>query len=368
MLPQLLPLIDSIVNLLVELTPALLVILPIQAQIMTDGIKFMNAVGKPLIDAIKYIIDNGAAAVKWVRKIFGGGGEKVGVVEFGEMTMGGGAAPGGGAGGAGGGAPAPGGGKGGKDPILERIRIAKLGIELIENEFARVNEIYNLDMAMFARQLKLKEISQAEYNIRALLAEKARNDAMMVLHQKRFDEEQYDIYRTEGIIAQHIEATANYVADASVSSADILHAAITQNEEAITGIMHNIQSAASDMFGESREIAAAQAAINTYVAATKALEAGPILGPILMASTLIAGMAQVAKIYATKPGSRPSGGGGAPSMGTSSPNMQSARIPAGGARQSQIVDMNLGGQFELKGSDLFLSINRQMALEMGQTL
>jgi hypothetical protein len=48
--------------------------------------------------------------------------------------------------------------------------------------------------------------------------------------------------------------------------------------------------------------------------------------------------------------------------------MQSARIPAGGARQSQIVDMNLGGQFELKGSDLFLSINRQMALEMGQTL
>ncbi|MCJ7676843.1 MAG: hypothetical protein MUO35_03890, partial [Anaerolineales bacterium] len=66
-------------------------------------------------------------------------------------------------------------------------------------------------------------------------------------------------------------------------------------------------------FPRSREIAAAQALINTYQAVTKALaEGGPYLGPVLAALMMAAGMAQVRNIYATQPGGAMGGAGGAP--------------------------------------------------------
>ena len=59
-------------------------------------------------------------------------------------------------------------------------------------------------------------------------------------------------------------------------------------------------SAARAMLGEHtmayKGIAIAEATINTYLAATKALTAGPILGPILAAVTIATGLAQVAAI------------------------------------------------------------------------
>jgi len=61
-----------------------------------------------------------------------------------------------------------------------------------------------------------------------------------------------------------------------------------------------------EVFGDTKEVAIAQAIINTYEAATKAMTAGPIIGPILAALTIAMGLAQVAKIISTEP----AGGGG----------------------------------------------------------
>ena len=81
-------------------------------------------------------------------------------------------------------------------------------------------------------------------------------------------------------------------------------------------------------FPENREIAAAQALINTYLAATRALaEGGPYLGPILAAIITAAGMAQVANIYATEPG----GGGGAAGSAPGSPFGPPIRVTGAGA-------------------------------------
>ena len=81
-------------------------------------------------------------------------------------------------------------------------------------------------------------------------------------------------------------------------------------------------------FPENREIAAAQALINTYLAATRALaEGGPYLGPILAAIITAAGMAQVANIYATEPG----GGGGAAGSAAGSPFGPPIRVTGAGA-------------------------------------
>jgi len=61
----------------------------------------------------------------------------------------------------------------------------------------------------------------------------------------------------------------------------------------------------------------AQAIADTYTAATAALKAGPVAGPILAGIITAAGLANVAKIRATQFGGGSSGGGGS--------------LPAGGA-------------------------------------
>jgi len=59
--------------------------------------------------------------------------------------------------------------------------------------------------------------------------------------------------------------------------------------------------AAGDLFGQNKSLAVAQAIINTYVGATKALEQGGILGVAMMVAVIAAGMAQVQKIQSTNP-------------------------------------------------------------------
>lgn len=58
---------------------------------------------------------------------------------------------------------------------------------------------------------------------------------------------------------------------------------------------------AGQMFGESKALAIAQAVINTYEGATKALSQGGIYGPVLAAIVIASGLAQVAKISSTNP-------------------------------------------------------------------
>lgn len=82
--------------------------------------------------------------------------------------------------------------------------------------------------------------------------------------------------------------------------------------EAQQGIELAQQSVAllGSVFGDSKEIAIAQAIINTYEGATKALSQGGIYGAALAAIVIAAGLAQVAKIESTSPGSTSSATGG----------------------------------------------------------
>ncbi len=61
------------------------------------------------------------------------------------------------------------------------------------------------------------------------------------------------------------------------------------------------------LFGDSKELAVAQAIINTYEGATKALAQGGIYGPILAAIVIASGLASVAKITSTGDSTKGSG-------------------------------------------------------------
>lgn len=102
-------------------------------------------------------------------------------------------------------------------------------------------------------------------------------------------------------------------------------------EEQILTVANTALGAAAAIFGDHKEIAIAQAIVNTYEGASKALAQGGIYGTILAAVVIAAGLAQVAKISSTNPRSGSGGGPSTTGRGFDDPsNDAAARM--GGAR------------------------------------
>lgn len=148
---------------------------------------------------------------------------------------------------------------------------------------------------------------------------------------------------------------------------------------------------ASQMFGDSKELAIASAIINTYEGASKALAQGGIYGPVLAAIVIAAGLAQVAKISSTEP----SGGDATRGQGFDNPSSDAAaRIGGrrwaadmigeftGGVREGWAAGM-MGGQrggsttnydqrrtynVHLHGAGLIDPSNQQMLLQLKRNL
>ena len=95
------------------------------------------------------------------------------------------------------------------------------------------------------------------------------------------------------------ETIAKSVGSISGSFADLFQSMATSSKNGAQGL-----------FVAYKAFATAQAIINTYQAASKALaEGGPILGPILAAAAIVQGGVLVGKIAATKPGDSSVSGG-----------------------------------------------------------
>jgi hypothetical protein len=92
-----------------------------------------------------------------------------------------------------------------------------------------------------------------------------------------------------------------------------------------------LSGALSTLAGENKELAAAEAIIQTYLGANKAFGQGGILGFVSAASIIAAGLANVKKIYDTKVPSSSGGGGSVPSAG--------ATISANVPRQATLSDV-----------------------------
>jgi hypothetical protein len=78
---------------------------------------------------------------------------------------------------------------------------------------------------------------------------------------------------------------------------------------AISGALGSLSELAGKDAASGKAISAAQAVINTYTGATKALAQGGIAGPIAAAGVVASGIASIRKIYATKIPATAGGGG-----------------------------------------------------------
>ena len=93
-----------------------------------------------------------------------------------------------------------------------------------------------------------------------------------------------------------------------------------------------------------KAFAIAEATINTYIAATKALaQLGPIMGPIAAAAMIAKGLAMVAQISSMSPGGGAGGGGGG-AMGTY-PASETTGLPAIGAQERGALTIHIAGDF-----------------------
>lgn len=92
---------------------------------------------------------------------------------------------------------------------------------------------------------------------------------------------------------------------------------------AISGALGSLSQLAGKDAASGKALSAAQAVINTYTGATKALAQGGIAGPIAAAGVVASGIASIRQIYATKiPATTGGGGGGsAPRPQISTPNL-----------------------------------------------
>ena len=79
---------------------------------------------------------------------------------------------------------------------------------------------------------------------------------------------------------------------------------------AISGALGSLSELAGKDAASGKALSAAQAVINTYLGATKALGQGGIVGPIAAAGVVASGLASIRQIYATKIPATEGGGGG----------------------------------------------------------
>nr|DAG23375.1 MAG TPA: tail length tape measure protein [Caudoviricetes sp.] len=114
--------------------------------------------------------------------------------------------------------------------------------------------------------------------------------------QYQVKQDKLDKFHEEGLISE--EDYQNALADLRQQKADALIAADLSTWGTIAA---NVKNAASENTALYKAAAITEATISTYLAATKALATGgPILGPILAASTIALGLANVAKISSAR--------------------------------------------------------------------
>jgi len=114
---------------------------------------------------------------------------------------------------------------------------------------------------------------------------------------------------------------------------DIARENVNAQLEAFSGLAGGLQALA----GESKELAIAQAIIDTYVGANKAFAQGGTVGFVTAAAVIASGLANVKTIMEQDVGGGGGGGGGGSAPATPAPQMMSGQFELGGGIKPEPV-------------------------------
>lgn len=199
-----------------------------------------------------------------------------------------------------------------KELQAERARFEQIRFEqgiIDENEYADAVAVIRRDgvirEAEFERQMRdarnKERLDQMELDFETEMnALEAQTEERFALEELRIEQQrERDLetarqrYTDEAMLAQAI-MNINAAADNSILKME------QEKNNAVLQARAGLAGAISQLVGEETALgkaaALAQATISTYVAANEALKAGPIIGPILAATTIAQGLTNVGKI------------------------------------------------------------------------
>ena len=178
--------------------------------------------------------------------------------------------------------------------FAEEQALAQKRIDTAELELSRNKE--NIDLQI-AKEDALTAMAELEERITSQQSEQKRN--LNALEKERQDSLKKTVVVAKQTAKEEVKVTK-----------------MTQEakEAIISGALGNIANALGESSKAGKGIAIAQALMDTYAGATKALAQGGIFGAISAAGIVAAGLANVAKIKSTKPEGGGGGGGGGGSV------------------------------------------------------
>ena len=206
------------------------------------------------------------------------------------------------------------------------IERQRFNAEQIEDEVARLEKLKEID---------LLEAEQETARLQAIVdnanAEtQAKIDAQIALDEFTEQSRQTNLTRDTEL------ETAKKELDQKTKDAKI------SNLEAVSGALNGLSALAGENANAQKFIGIAQATIDTFIGANKALAQGGIAGPIAAAGIIASGLANVSTIISTKipqvAGASSSGGGSA-----SAPPIPPSFNVVGASGSSQLADA-IGGQ------------------------
>lgn len=195
----------------------------------------------------------------------------------------------------------------------QMVRLAQIAVRRVRIELgigdATDQRILNLEEAL-RRELELRQISaeerielerllQAEIDkIRGAASEKGDQERERNLEKENQAINEILSAQAEaaGIEAEVAANLSQFLQNLNTAQTNWANLNARQRTETVLGATSAALGAARGAFGESKELALSEAAINTALGATKALGQGGILGPALAAIVIAFGLLQIAEI------------------------------------------------------------------------
>jgi hypothetical protein len=194
------------------------------------------------------------------------------------------------------------------EQFTEEEALAQKKVALAELELSRNKDNVDLQVAVINAKTELADLderitgqrSEQLTNLKAL--EKEQADAI----QATIDAENKKLLEQQKAAAESVK-----IAEAEAKKKAAIEKALQESKkQAVMGALTNIASALGENSKAGKAIAIAQALMDTYAGANKALAQGGIFGAISAAGIVAAGLANVARIKSTNPETGAGGGGG----------------------------------------------------------
>ena len=275
--------------------------------------------------------------------------------------------------------------------LEKRTEKLKEALDLVETQANREEEIARQRFEAIQQQNALGESTredlereaEAEINLINIRAEAADRRKALIGAFQSLQNQQIAIDDAEAARLQKLEddkiaaadkeiELAKKVADEKDKQADREAKIAEDLKNAELAAFGQLSGALSTLAGENKELAAAEAIIQTYLGANKAFGQGGILGFVSAAAIIAAGLGNVKKIYDTK---LPSGGSGASSGGGSVPSVGSniaASLPTQTNLSDVVSSVNQSNQEPIRayviGQDVTDSQEAQSYLNNQKTL